>query len=105
MNAAEFRKIAMSFPDVVESSHMGHPDFRVSGRIFATLSAPKPGFGMASLAPAQQAEFLQLDPGVYTPASGAWGEGGATIIKLSAARTGDVRRALELAWKRRAKKA
>ena len=75
---------------------MGHPDFRVKGKIFATLG-PDLTWGMAKLTAAQQQEFLRLYPALE-PAKGAWGHGGATIITLAAAGEDEVRRALQLAW-------
>jgi hypothetical protein len=82
MTDEEFRRLALSFDGAVESSHMDHPDFRVSGKIFATLG-PDLTWGMATLTPAQQAELLAAHPNVFEPASGKWGLGGATKIILA----------------------
>ncbi len=79
MTATDFRRIALSLPESIESSHMDHPDFRVGGKIFATLDAPSKGWGMVKLWPDQQAEFIQSDPSVFKPAQGAWGQRGATL--------------------------
>ena len=102
MTADEFRKIALSLPGAEERAHMDHPDFRVKGKIFATLGYPNDATGMVSLPPEEQQNYLDAAPGVFTPASGAWGRQGATMVNLKAARKTLVRQALETAWKRRA---
>ena len=76
---------------------MGHPDFRLEGRIFATLGYPDDKHGMVKLAPAQQNEFIKRAPDVFSPCSGIWGRGGATSVQLEAAKAGLVRAALEAA--------
>jgi hypothetical protein len=96
MTADEFREIALSFPETEERSHMEHPDFRVRGKIFATLG-PGLKWGMAKLTPAQQQEFMLLAPDLR-PAAGKWGLGGATIIQLEEADPVIVRQALGTAW-------
>ena len=97
MTAEEFREIALSFPESEESSHMNHPDFRVRGKIFATLG-PDESWGMAKLTPEQQQNFLRFEP-AFKPASGKWGDGGATIITLAVANDAAVRDALTSAWR------
>src|SRR5205823_15832 len=104
MTEDEFRALALRFPESIEMSHMGHPDFRVRGKIFATLGG-KNGYAMAKLAPEEQEMFLRSEPGVFEPASGAWGRGGATMIKLADADELSVREALIAAWKNTAPKA
>ena len=96
MTADEFRSIALSFPETEERSHMNHPDFRVRGKIFATLG-PDEAWGMAKLTPTQQQDFLRFEP-AFKPASGKWGDGGATIITLADADEAAVRDALNTAW-------
>lgn len=98
MKAAKFRTLALALPEAVESSHMGHPDFRVAGRIFATLG-PDEDWGMVKLTPDQQASFIQDEPDVFHPASGAWGLRGATIVTLRRAKVTRVKWALYLAWR------
>jgi hypothetical protein len=102
MTADEFRAIALSFPETEERSHMNHPDFRVGGKIFATLSADF-AKGMAQLNAEKQEEYMLLDPSFH-PASGAWGRNGSTMIKLANANTDVVRSALATAWELRSKK-
>ena len=97
MTSDEFREIALGFPETEERSHMQHPDFRVGGKIFATVG-PDETWGMVKLTPAQQQDFLRLDPAAFKPAAGKWGEGGATIITLAHAAEDDVRSAMRLAW-------
>lgn len=103
MTADEFREIALSFPETEERSHMNHPDFRVGGKIFATLG-PDLDWGMAKLTPTEQQDFLRIDPGAFKPAAGAWGERGATIITLAIADEDTLRQALAAAWRNTAPK-
>ena len=97
MTTATFRRLALALPGAVESSHMGHPDFRIGGKIFATLGYPDDGYGMVKLNPQQQGEFVHGAPGVFTPCTGAWGRAGATAIQLDAAKAGMLRTALAAA--------
>ena len=83
-HAAAYRRLALALPDAVESSHMGSPDFRINSRIFATLAYQSKGLGTLMLTPQQQAEFLADAPDYFTPAAGAWGRGGSTLVKLDA---------------------
>lgn len=98
MTPDEFREIALGFAEAEERSHLNHPDFRVGGKIFATLS-PDLTQGMAKLTPSEQQKFLRIDPASFKPASGAWGTGGATMITLATADESDVRSALAAAWR------
>ena len=97
MNEAKFRALALALPEAVESAHMGHPDFRVRGKIFATLG-PDRTWGMVKLTPPQQQEFVTIAGETFSAISGAWGRGGATKVTLRGAREASVRRALRLAW-------
>lgn len=103
MNANTFRKLALSFPEAVEQSHMGHPDFRVRGKIFATLWADDK-WGMVKLTPSQQESFVSDEPEAFHPVNGAWGRGGATKVCLPAVKEVSIRRALEAAWRNTAPK-
>jgi hypothetical protein len=105
MTSAEFRRLALSFSETVEGSHMAHPDFRVGGKIFATLDYPKKGWSMVKLPPADQKRFVESTPDIFVPAKGKWGEGGATCVLLKSARKTTVRKALEIAWSRTAPQA
>ncbi len=96
MNADEFRELALGFPDTEERSHMNHPDFRVRGKIFATIG-PDETWGMVKLTPTQQQEYQRIDP-AFRPASGKWGDGGATLIDLADSDEDSVRAALREAW-------
>ena len=98
MNADEFRHIALSLPEAVEASHMGHPDFRARGRIFATLGYPDAGWGMVKLTPEQQAQFVAAHPAMFTPVAGGWGRKGSTAVKLEAADAAILEKALGTAW-------
>ena len=104
MTAADFRRIALSLPEAEESVHMSHPDFRVGGKIFATLGYPDDGHGMVILPPEEQARFVESHPKVFTPAKGAWGKRGSTAVSLSAVNKTTLKRALEIAWRKRAPK-
>lgn len=97
----EFRRAALSLPETEERAHMNHPDFRVAGKIFATLG-PDETWGMVKLTPEQQASLVNAAPQAFSPASGAWGRGGATIVQLRHAKKTVVRQALLLAWRRTA---
>jgi hypothetical protein len=104
MTAQEFRRLALALPEAVERSHMNHPDFRVRGRIFATLSYPNTDSGVVMLRPDQQADFVEAEPGIFVPVKGAWGRRGATTVRLTDASRKSVRIALEAAWARVAPK-
>ena len=104
MKENEFRRMALSLPGASESSHMAHPDFRVGGKIFATLGSPSAGWGMVKLTPEQQELFGHLEPEAFVPAKGAWGRGGATLVKLGTASKSLVRQALLEAWSNTAPK-
>jgi len=104
MTAHEFRRLALSLPEAVEASHMGHPDFRVVGKIFATLNYPRSGWGMVGLTPDQQELFVRAEPKAFVPVKGGWGRKGATNVQLRSARKSAVREALLTAWRNRAPK-
>ena len=76
MTSDEFRTMALEIPTAVEQSHMNHPDFRVTGKIFASLGAPDENWGMVKLTPEQQRAFIEKAPEVFKPCSGAWGRAG-----------------------------
>ena len=104
MTAADFRRIALSLPEVEESAHMNHPDFRVGGKIFATLGYPDKDHGMVILPPEEQARFMQSYPKVFVPAKGAWGKRGSTTVRLEAVDRTTLKRAMEIAWRNKAPK-
>src|SRR5262244_2084599 len=101
MTPDDFRRIALSLKGAEESSHMGSPDFRVGGRIFATLASQKQGYGNLMLAPEQQAAFVEELPEVFLPIPGGWGRMGMTHIRLAAANEDVLTGALQTAWKLR----
>lgn len=104
MTAEEFRNLALSLPESVEQSHMGHPDFRVGGKVFATLFHNGQDSGMVKLTPQQQDQLVQSEPEAFAAVAGGWGRQGATGVRLSAANEGVVRRALIAAWRNAAPK-
>lgn len=97
MTPAQFRKVALSLPDVVEGEHQGHPDFRAGGRVFATLH-PDGEWGMVKLPLDEQARLCAARPDVIVPANGAWGRAGCTNVLLAKVTTAVVRDALTQAW-------
>jgi len=99
MTPAGFRRIALGMKEAIEHAHHGHPDFRVGGRIFATLGYPDSKWGMVSLTPEQQQSFVREHPGAFAPVKGAWGEKGATSVRLRAADEEALGEALTLAWR------
>ena len=103
MTSDEFRRLALSFLEASEDSHMDHPDFRVRGKIFATLG-PDEDWGMVKLTPDDQASFIRAAPKVFQPANGAWGRRGCTVVQLSIADAAMVREALLAAWRNTAPK-
>ncbi len=103
MTADQFRRLALSLPEAVESAHMNHPDFRVGGKIFATLG-PDEKWGMVKLTPEQQAEFVRADPAAFQAFDNAWGRRGATKVILVKSKKAMVRRALIEAWRNTASK-
>ncbi|MEO6461635.1 MAG: MmcQ/YjbR family DNA-binding protein [Candidatus Eisenbacteria bacterium] len=103
MTAGAFRKLALRLPEALESAHMGHPDFRVRGKIFATLG-PKEAWGMVMLTPVQQERFVLAEPNVFEPLPGAWGRKGCTRVELKPAKAPGVRLSLLAAWHNKAPK-
>jgi hypothetical protein len=101
-SADDFRRIALSFPGAEEKAHMAHPDFRVGGKIFATLGSPDADWGMVGLLPEQQALAIEAEPDSFKPAAGAWGRGGSTLVKLDRVSDEWLERALHWAWTKRA---
>ena len=104
MTIDRFRKMALEIPTAVERSHMNHPDFRVAGKIFASLGAPNEAWGMVKLTPEQQRALTENAPEVFKPCSGAWGRQGATNVYLAIADPNIVRAALDAAATNVAKK-
>jgi hypothetical protein len=104
MKVADFRRIALSLEGAEEGAHMGAADFRVGGRIFATLASQKDGYGNLMLTPELQAEFVLELPEVFLPVHGGWGKGGATHIRLAQASEDVLTGALRAAWKLRVEK-
>lgn len=94
----EFRRMVLSLPQTEAKSHMGHPDFRVAGKIFATLGYPDAGSGMVKVTPLEQRMLIEDEPTAFSPCAGAWGRRGATSVKLNAVKKTTLRRALTAAW-------
>jgi hypothetical protein len=98
LSADDFRRIALGMRGASEGAHMGHPDFRVDGRIFATLHADLQ-WGMVKLTPDQQERFVREMPGIFVPENGAWGRQGCTAVRLDRVDEDDLGEALTLAWR------
>ena len=104
MTAAGFRRIALSLPEAVEGSHFGNADFRVGGKIFATLSLASKGYGVLMLTPEQQAGMVEDEPKIFSPVPGGWGRQGSTRVLLAKVPPDILEAALRTAWMRRAPK-
>ncbi len=104
VTAQKFRRMALRLPGALEAAHMGHPDFRVNGKIFATLGCPDQQSGMVKLTPKQQAAFVRAQPAVFDPCSGVWGRRGSINVRLGAVTDGTLRLALLAAWRNTAPK-
>ena len=99
MTANDFRELALRVPGAIESTHMDHPDFRVEGKIFASLGSPDEDSGMVKLTPGQQRVFIEKEPTVFRRASGAWGRSGYTNVHLALAKKTLLRTAIDVAAK------
>lgn len=104
VNAQDFRRLALSLEGAEEGSHMGAVDFRVGGRIFATLAAVKQGYGNLMLTPELQAQFVAEAPEIFLAIPGGWGRNGATHVRLAVADEDLLLGALRTAWKLRVEK-
>lgn len=104
MTPDDFRTLALSLPEVVEQAHMEHPDFRVRGKIFATLGYPDSGRGMVKLDGDQQEVLSRARPEVFAPVPGGWGKRGATYVTLACADEATIYDALTMAWRNTAPK-
>src|SRR5580704_16161271 len=104
MTADDFRRLALSLPGAEEGSHMGSADFRVGGRIFATLASQEQGYGNLMLTPEVQAGFVAEQPDIFLPIAGGWGRSGSTHIRLPEATEDLMAGALQTAWKLRMEK-
>jgi len=99
MTAEQFRRLALALPHATESEHMDHPDFRVGGKVFATLGWPDAKVGMVKLTPAQQRALVRAAPEMFQPVKGGWGRRGSTQVHLARATAATLREALILAWR------
>jgi hypothetical protein len=104
MTPNDFRKLALSLPETEERAHMSHPDFRVAGKIFATLGYPNKTRGMVKLSPEDQHYFSKDHPEVFIPVKGTWGRRGATSVQLKAAKKEVLSQAIQAAWRNTAPK-
>jgi hypothetical protein len=104
VTAAQFRKLALSLDGAEEGSHMGNADFRVGGRIFATLSLEKEGYGVLLLNPEQQVGMVSDAPEVFSPVPGGWGRNGSTRALLAKVKPDMLKGALQTAWQNRVEK-
>jgi hypothetical protein len=99
MTVEDYRELTLSLPEAIESSHMDHPDFRVRGKIFATIRSATKGEGVVKLTPAQQNSFAKEKPTVFAVVAGGWGRKGWTIVHFARADRGSLQRALVTAWR------
>lgn len=98
MTARDFRRVALGMKDAIEGAHMGHPDFRVNGRIFATLHSDRV-WGMVKLTRDEQQTFVRENPDAFRPESGAWGRDGCTAVRLDTVDEDVLGEAMTLAWR------
>lgn len=103
MTTEDFRRMALELPGALESSHMGHPDFRVNGKIFATLHYPDENWGMVKLPVEHQDDFVQTQSQAFVPVKGAWGRQGCTNVRLKTVEESSLQQALRLAWSKAGK--
>ncbi len=96
---ADFRKMSLSLPQTEQRRHMNHPDFRVAGKIFATLAYPNKEWGMVKLTPMQQEDFVEAHPAAFKPVNGAWGRKGCTNVLLAKAGKRALKEAILAAWR------
>ncbi len=102
MTGADFRRMALSMPEATEGAHFGNADFRVGGKIFATLALEREGFGVLLLSPEQQAGMVEDAPEVFSPVPGGWGRQGSTRVSLQHVKPDILEAALRTAWRKRA---
>ena len=102
LTPAEFRRLALALPETEQRRHMNHPDFRVAGKIFATLGYPDKRHGMVKLTPTQQEEFVAATPAAFFPVAGAWGRKGCTSVLLGKVPKRALKEALLAAWRNHA---
>ena len=100
----DFRQIALLLPETEERLHMDHPDFRVGGKILATLGYPDKTRGMVKLSPEEQHCFCKDHPDAFVPVKGSWGRRGATSVFLEAVRKDVLSKAIQAAWRHTAPK-
>lgn len=100
----DFRRMALSLPEAREGAHMGHPDFRVANKIFASLGVPDASSGTVKLTPEQQEVLVDAEPQVFSPCAGAWGRRGYTHVRLAAVDRTTLLSALTMAWRNTAPK-
>ena len=99
---ADFRRLALALPQTEQRRHMNHPDFRVAGKIFATLGYPNKERGMVRLTPVQQEQFVASYPAAFSPVNGAWGRQGCTSVFLGKATKRALKEAIIAAWRNHA---
>ena len=104
MKAADFRKLPLAMPEAEEGSHFGNADFRVGGRIFATLSLEKEGYGVLLLTQEEQAGMVDDEPEIFSPVPGGWGKRGSTRVRLAKVNADILEGALRMAWRKKAPK-
>jgi hypothetical protein len=104
VKAADFRRIALTMPEAVEGSHFGNADFRVNGKIFATLGLETEGYGVLLLTPEQQSGMVEDEPEIFSPVPGGWGRKGSTRVRLAKVAPDILKAALRTAWLRKAPK-
>ncbi len=104
VSVASFRRMALGLPEATEGSHMGHPDFRVRNKVFASVGSGDPDWATVKLTPEQQEVLLGAEPAVFKPVAGAWGRRGWTHVRLGGVDGPTLESALAMAWRNTAPK-
>ena len=93
---AQMRALALELSGTIERSHFGHPDFRVSNRIFATLW-PGQSRAVLRLTREDQGAAVLSRPDIFSIPSGA-GRGGWTKVDLARVEESEFRLLIQKAW-------
>jgi len=103
VDAADFRRIALSFDGAAEYPHFDRRAFKARVT-FATL-APDELTANIKFAPDEQALKCAVAPDAFVALDNAWGRRGWTRATLGALSEAELRAALEMAWRRGVAKA
>ena len=97
VTAETFRLLCLSFPETIELPHFELTSFRVSKKIFATLSDQKLR-AMLKLSLLDQSVFCSFDKKLVYPVPGGWGKKGCTYFELNKLRIEMIKDGLNQAY-------